>query len=96
MAHIVRRGGQLLIFGVLILKVQDFPIQHLFRNEINITSSVGPECASFFQLAVDLMSEGRLDLTPIIGPVLPWKKAEQAFHMYETRARNCLKAVLKV
>jgi L-iditol 2-dehydrogenase len=60
-AYIVRRGGQLLIFGVPVLQTQQFPVQHVFRNEINITSSVGPESSSYFEMAVDLISGGGLD-----------------------------------
>jgi len=94
-AYIVRPGGRLLIFGVPINQTQEFPVYHVFRNEINITASVGPQCASFFEIAVDMVSGGRLDLTRIVRPVVSWDKAVDAFKMYDERAKGSLKAVLK-
>ena len=94
-ACLVKHGGELLIFGVPTQQAQQFPVQHVFRNEIKIRSSVGPQCVYFFKSAVEMISNGSLDLTPIVGPVLSWDQAEIAFEKYESRAKDCLKAILK-
>jgi L-iditol 2-dehydrogenase len=93
--YITRRRGRLLIFGVPIDRTQEFPVYHVFRNEINIIASVGPHCASFFEIAVDMVSDGRLDLTRIVRPMVSWDKAADVFRMYDERAKGSLKAVLR-
>ncbi len=96
-AYLPRRGGRLLVFGVPNYEMQGFPWYHVFRQEIQINTSVGPECSLFFQTAVDMVLDERATaLTKMVTPRMPWDKAPEAFEMYAERAKDSLKLTLEV
>jgi threonine dehydrogenase-like Zn-dependent dehydrogenase len=81
-ARLPRRQGRLFVFGVPHFDSQAFPWYYTLGNETEIITSMGPECMDYFQLAVDMIVQGRVDLTPMVTPRLPWNKAPEAFEMY--------------
>ena len=93
-AHLVKRAGRLFIFGMPDYNDQKFPWYDTFRNETTIVTSVGPECAAFFQTAVDMVVDGRVDVGDMVTPRLPWEQAPEAFEMYATCAEGSLKLTL--
>jgi threonine dehydrogenase-like Zn-dependent dehydrogenase len=96
-AHLSKHGGRLMIFGVPHYEIQEFPWYHVFRNEVQITTSVGPDCGLFFQTAVDMVSDHRSSsLTEMVTPRMPWDKAPEAFEMYARCAKDSLKLTLEV
>lgn len=96
-AHLPRHGGRLLVFGVPQYELQEFPWYHVFREEIQINTSVGPECGAFFQTAADMVLDDRASaLTEMVRPRMPWDKAPEAFEMYAERARGSLKLILEL
>ena len=96
-AYLPKHGGRLLVFGVPHFELQEFPWYHVFREEIQINTSVGPECGAFFQVAADMILDDRASaLTEMVRPRMPWEKAPEAFEMYAERARDSLKLTLEV
>ncbi len=96
-AYLPRHGGRLLVFGVPNYELQEFPWYHVFRQEIQINTCVGPECGLFFQTAVDMVLDDRSSaLTEIVTPRMPWDKAPEAFEMYAECAKDSLKLTLEV
>ena len=96
-AHLPRHGGRLLVFGVPHYQLQQFPWYHVFREEIQINTSVGRECGEFFQAATDMVLDDRASaLTEMVMPRMPWDKAPEAFEMYAERARGSLKLTLEL
>jgi L-iditol 2-dehydrogenase len=96
-AYLPRHGGRLLVFGVPYHESQEFPWHHVFREEIQINTCVGPECGLFFQAAMDMILDGRASpLTELVRPRMPWDKAPEAFEMYAERAEGSLKLVLEL
>jgi len=96
-AGLVRRAGRLYVFGMPDYNDQRFPWYATFRNETEIITSVGPECAAWFQLAMDMVVDGRAsDLGAMVTPRMPWDKAAEAFEMYATCAAGSLKLTLEL
>jgi len=96
-AHLSGHGGRLLVFGVPHFELQEFPWYHVFREEIQINTSVGPECGKFFQTAVEMVFDDRASaLTEIVTPRMPWDKAPEAFEMYAECAKDSLKLTLEL
>jgi L-iditol 2-dehydrogenase len=94
---LLKRDGRLFVFGMPHFNDQKFPWYAAFRNELKIINSVGPECAAFFQVATDMMLDGRANaLGDIVTPRMPWEQAEQAFEMYHECTRDSLKLVLEL
>ena len=81
-AYLPRRQGRLYVFGVPHHETQEFPWFHTVGNETEIITSMGPECMEYFQNAVDMIVQGRADLTAMVTPRMPWERAAEAFEMY--------------
>lgn len=96
-AGLVRRGGRLFVFGMPDHDDQVFPWYSTFRNETKIINCVGPECAAYFQVAADMVVDGRAaDLGEMVTPRLPWERAAEAFEMYAGCDDGTLKLTLEL
>jgi threonine dehydrogenase-like Zn-dependent dehydrogenase len=95
-AKLPRRQGRLYVFGVPHHDNQEFPWFHTVANETEMLTSMGPECMDYFQTAVDMIVQGRVDLTSMVTPRMPWAQAEEAFRMYAdpSRVEDALKITL--
>jgi len=96
-AYLPKYGGRLYVFGMPHYELQEFPWYHVFRQNIQINTCVGPECGPFFQTAVDMVLDDRASaLTEMVTPRMPWDKAPEAFEMYAECAKDSLKLTLEV
>jgi len=95
--RLIRRQGRFFLFGMPDYNDQRFPWYLTFRNETEIIASVGPECASYFQTAADMMVDARAsDLGTMVTPRMPWDQAAEAFEMYANCAEGSLKLTLEL
>jgi len=85
-ARLPRRFGRLMVFGVPHHDSQLFPWYPTMANETEIVASMGPDCMDYFQTAVDMVAQGRVDLTAMVTPRMPWDRAAEAFEMYANPA----------
>jgi len=95
-ARLPRRFGRLMVFGVPRFKTQVFPLEHVFRSEMEAVASVGGECVHFFNTAVEMMVQGRVDIGAMVRPRVPFAEAARAFEMYANREEGTLKLVLEL
>ncbi|MHC4501675.1 MAG: zinc-dependent alcohol dehydrogenase [Planctomycetota bacterium] len=95
-AYLVRPFGRLFVFGMPHYQMQEFPWYDVFRNGMTIFTCVGPECASFFQTASDMVVSGHAELGAMVTPRMPWDKAPEAFEMYAECAEGSLKLTLEL
>ena len=95
-AKLPRRQGRLYVFGVPHHESQEFPWFHAITNELELLTSMGPECMEYFQTAVDMLVQGRVDLSAMVTPRMPWEQAAEAFRMYAdpSRVEDALKITL--
>lgn len=87
-AYLPKRMGSLFVFGVPHHETQEFPWWHTVCNETKILTRMGPECMEYFQTAVDMIVQGRVDLTDMVTPRMPWEQAAEAFEMYADPANH--------
>jgi threonine dehydrogenase-like Zn-dependent dehydrogenase len=96
-AYLPRYEGRLYVFGMPHYELQEFPWYHVFRQNIQINTCVGPECGPFFQTAADMVLDDRASaLTEMVTPRMLWEKAPEAFEMYAECAKDSLKLTLEV
>ena len=96
-AYLPKRNGRLFIFGMPHYQMQEFSWYHVFRKELEIKLSVGPECGPFFQIAADMVLDDRSSaLTEMVTPRMPWDKAPEAFEMYADYVKGTLKLTLEL
>jgi threonine dehydrogenase-like Zn-dependent dehydrogenase len=96
-AYLPKHGGRLFVFGMPHYQLQEFPWYHVFREEIQINTCVGPECGAFFQTAADMVLDERSStLCEMVQPRMAWDRAPEAFEMYADCAKDSLKLTLEL
>ncbi len=91
--QLLKRGGTLLAFGVPDDLVYDFHFADFFRKNINFIGSVGPDAPNDFPLAMDMIAQGRIDVSPIITHHLPFTEAQLGFEMALNKKDEAIKIV---
>ncbi len=91
---LLKRSGTLLAFGVPDDEVYDFHFAEFFRKNIRFIGSVGPDVQNDFPLAMDMIAQGRIDVSPIITHHLPFTEAQKGFEMALHKKNEAIKIVL--
>ena len=86
--------GTILFFGVPMDVIKEIHWRKLFWNRQNIVTSVGPDFATDFPLAMQWIAEQRLDVSPLITHRYPLSEVQRAFDQYHARSDNGLKVLL--
>jgi threonine dehydrogenase-like Zn-dependent dehydrogenase len=92
-AKLVRRNGTLLAFGLPHKYNYDFAFHDFFWNEGQLICSLGPTVDDF-RVAVDLISNGVIDVAPLVTHNFPLSRAQEAFTLFADRADGVIKVVL--
>jgi L-iditol 2-dehydrogenase len=90
---LMRRNATLLSFGLPHKYSYAFDLHRFFWNEGRLICSLGPTLDDF-RLAVDLISNGVIDVAPLITHTLPFTRAQEAFTLFADRAEGALKVLL--
>lgn len=91
--NLLKRDGTLLAFGVPDEQVYDFHFAEFFRKNIRFIGSVGPDAPNDFPLAMDMIAQGRFDVSPIITHHLPFTEAQRGFEMSLNKKDEAIKIV---
>ena len=91
--QLLKRGGTLLAFGVPDDQIYDFHFADFFQKNLRFIGSVGPDAPNDFPLAMDMIAQGRLDVSPIITHHLPFTEAQFGFEMALNRKDEAVKIV---
>lgn len=95
------RHGTLVYFGVPdkdnTTGLMEIRFGELFRKEVNLVTSVGPDPHHDFVVAHQWIREGRIDVRPIVTHTMPFEQIQQGFETaYECPEKHAaVKVVLK-
>jgi threonine dehydrogenase-like Zn-dependent dehydrogenase len=89
-----REQGTILQFGVPPTEIHGVPWRKLFWKNISIVTSVGPDFAIDFPLAMQWIAEKRIDVRPIITHRFPFRDIQEAFDTFVDRRDGALKVFL--
>ena len=92
---LVKRGGTILAFGVPDDEIYDFRFSDFLRKNVCLISSIGPDVQNDFPLAMDLISQGRIDVSPIITHHLPFTEVQRAFELSLYKKDGAIKIILE-
>jgi len=94
---LVRQNGDMLLFGIPKRSAFVFEYEKFLRKLLRTTSCAftqqEPGLRSF-RLAVDLIAQGRLDVSPLISHCLPLADAPGAFYLAQTKQDGAVKVLL--
>jgi S-(hydroxymethyl)mycothiol dehydrogenase len=82
---LLRRNGTLVYFGVPNKENAEgrmtLAFMEMFRKELQIVTSVGPNPDMDFTIALDWIAQRRLDVRPILTHLLPFERIQEAFEL---------------
>lgn len=90
-ARLCRKHGRLLYFGVPPEKIDDVHWREVMLRNLTIYTSINPDFAYDFPLAMRWIAEGRVDLTPVITHRYPLSEIQKAFEVFYERRDGSLK-----
>ncbi len=94
-AKMCRHAGEILVFGVPPEKIHDVAWLELFRKNITIHTSVDPDFARDFPLAMQWISEGRIDLRSLLTHHFPVSEIQTAFETFQRKREGAQKVLLE-
>lgn len=77
--------GDILYFGVPPERLDAVAWRPIWRKNISVHTSVGPDFSRDFPLAMRWQAEGRLDLRPLVTHRFPLQQVQTAFEVYSER-----------
>ena len=92
---LVRRDGTILAFGVPDEDVYgSFRYGDFFRRNIRLIGSVIPDVQNDYPLAMDMIAQGRMNVSPILTHHLPFEEAQHGFELFTFRRDKAIKVIL--
>ncbi|QGJ72243.1 Alcohol dehydrogenase [Planctomycetales bacterium 10988] len=89
-----RKDGSILVFGVPPGAIDGVRMRDLFWKNLTVYSSVNPDFARDFPLAMQWIGEGRIDLNPLITHRYPLAQIQEAFELFRDHQDGCLKVLI--
>ena len=75
--------------------IYDFHFGDCFKKNVRFIASVGPDVQKDYPLAMDMISQGRIDVSPIITHHLPFTEAQRAFELSLYKKDGAIKIALE-
>ena len=100
-SQLLRHSGTLIYFGVPNKENLEgrmtLRFMEMFVKEFRIVTSVGPSPLEDYTIALDWITQGRVDVRPIVTQVLPFEEIQEGFEMVFDRPAEdeVIKIVLK-
>jgi len=91
---ICKKHGTVLMFGVPDAEEYPLPVWKMFRQNLRFIASVHPEVQRDLPLALDMITQGRLDVSPLITHRFPLDQAADAFRLAIDKVDNPIKVLL--
>jgi threonine dehydrogenase-like Zn-dependent dehydrogenase len=91
---LARRNAYFINFGVPRKNAYTIDIGSLFRKNLKLITSVGPDVHIDFPRAMQMIAERRIDVSPLITHILPFARAQEAFDLSTRRKHEAIKVVV--
>lgn len=90
-----REAGRILVFGVPPETIDQVRWRDLLFKNITVHTSINPDFKRDFPLAMQWLSEGRIDVSPIITHRFPLSEIQQAFELFRDRKEGVIKVIVE-
>lgn len=90
----VKKFGTLMVTGVYMTPATNFPFQDFFTRNVNIKMGQAP-VIHLMPKIYDMIEKGEFDPSDIITHTMPLERAAEAYDIFDKKADNNIKVVLK-
>ena len=91
-----RKHGMVLMFGVPDATHYPLPVWEILRKNIRFVGSVHPDVQRDLPLALDMIQQNRIDVSPLITHRFPFDQLQTAFEHAIDRVNNPIKILIEV
>ncbi len=92
---ICRPGGTVMLFGIPHEEEYPLPVWQIIRKNLTMIGTVHPEVQVDMPIALEMIMQGRIDVSPLITHRFPLSEAQEAFTMAVDRVDNPIKVLLE-
>lgn len=93
--ELVRPTGKILYFGVPSKTINNVSMWTAMLKNIVLMTTINPDFERTFPLAMQWISEGRVDLAPVITHRFPLADIQRAFEVFRDRIEGSLKVLVE-
>jgi threonine dehydrogenase-like Zn-dependent dehydrogenase len=94
-ADLCRQAGRILYFGVPPETLERVAWRKVFLKNLTVHTSVHPDFVRDFPLAMRWISEGRIDVAPLITHRYPLREIQRAYETFRDKVGGALKVVIE-
>ncbi|MCA1554787.1 MAG: zinc-binding dehydrogenase, partial [Chloroflexi bacterium] len=92
---LIKYGGTVLAFGVPDQAVYPINYSELFRKNVHfVTTVTSPDYPKEFELAVEYIKRGLINVRPFITHEFPFSQVAEAYELFASRRDNVIKVLL--
>jgi len=95
---IVKKGGRVVFFGMIRDldegKFFELNFDDIFRKEITVIPSYGPELIKDIKVAMELIRDGKIDVKPLITHHFKFDNIDKAFEIAHSKETNPIKVIV--
>lgn len=91
---LARRNAYFINFGVPRKNHYTIDIGTLFRKNLKLITSVGPDVHLDFPRAMQMIAERRIDVSPLITHKIPFARSQEAFELATKRKHEAIKVIV--
>jgi 2-desacetyl-2-hydroxyethyl bacteriochlorophyllide A dehydrogenase len=92
---LVKPGGTVVAFGVPDQKIYNFRFSDFFRRNVHFIGSVGQDVQNDVPLAMDMILQGRIDVSPIITHHIPFADVQRGFELSLRKHDGAIKVIFE-
>ncbi|MBM3213649.1 zinc-binding dehydrogenase [Candidatus Poribacteria bacterium] len=94
MPHI-KNGGTILAFGVPDDDIYPIHFREFYHRNLRLIGSVSPEPLRDYPLAIDMIVQGRIDVSPLLTHEIPFDDVQYGFELFTQRKDGAIKVILR-
>jgi len=89
-------GGLVVIFGVPKVEFTGVRLDDFLRKELRMMASVGPDREKDYKFALELILQGRIDVSKLITHHIPFSEIQHAYEIAAERLDGAIKVVVDI
>ena len=91
---LARRKADFINFGVPRKAQYTMDMGDLFRKNLRLTTSVGPDVHIDYKSGMRMIAERRIDVSPLITHTVPFARVQEAFELATKRKHEAIKVIV--
>jgi L-iditol 2-dehydrogenase len=94
MFELVRQDGRICMFGHPKPLTSEIPVHRWYERRAQVITSWGPDVDGDIGLALEMIEQKRIDVTPVLTHRFPFSQVHEAYELFAERRDGCIKVIV--